>query len=127
MHNLTMAGDAEVQFGKTAGQHSGFALADFAPIFLYRTSDNILFEAGFDTMLQNAGGPPGTGGGANTSFSRFRAAPPRAALPADIAAAVIPAVVMRAPIVRRRRRAGAALRRAGDVLRRTGIGFYFLD
>jgi hypothetical protein len=68
-HNFTMAGDAEVQFGKTAGQHSGFALADFAPIFLFRANDNILFEAGFDTTLQNAGGPPGTGGGANTTFS----------------------------------------------------------
>ena len=54
-HNFTMAGDAEVQFGKTAGQHSGFALADFAPIFLFRANDNILFEAGFDTTLQNAG------------------------------------------------------------------------
>ena len=68
-HNFTMAGDAEIQFGKTAGQHSAFAFADFAPIFLYRANDDILFEAGFDTTLQNAGGPPGTGGGANTSFS----------------------------------------------------------
>jgi len=68
-HNFTMAGDAEVQFGKVSGQHSGFALADFAPIFLYRAGDNILFEAGFDTTLQNVGGPPGTGGGASTSFS----------------------------------------------------------
>ena len=68
-HNFMLVGDAEVQFGKTAGQHSGFALADFAPIFLFRANDNVLFEAGFDTTLQNAGGPPGTGGGANTSFS----------------------------------------------------------
>ncbi len=68
-HNFMVVGDAEVQFGKTAGQHSGFALADFAPIFLFRANDNVLFEAGFDTTLQNAGGPPGTGGGANTSFS----------------------------------------------------------
>lgn len=52
-HNFTMTGDAEVQFGKTRGSHSGFMLADFAPIFLYRTSDNILFEAGFDVTLQN--------------------------------------------------------------------------
>ena len=28
-------------------------LADFAPIFLYRAGDNILFEAGFDTTIQN--------------------------------------------------------------------------
>ena len=48
-----MAGDAEVQFGNVEGQHSAFALADFAPIFLYRANDNVLFEAGFDFMLPN--------------------------------------------------------------------------
>ena len=53
MHNFTIVGDAEAQFGKTAGQHSAFVLADFAPIFLFRASDNVLFEAGFDTMLNN--------------------------------------------------------------------------
>ena len=53
LHNFTMVGDAEVQFGKTAGQHSAFVLADFAPIFLFRASDNVLFEAGFDITLQN--------------------------------------------------------------------------
>jgi hypothetical protein len=52
-HNFTMVGDAEIQFGKTDGQHSGFALADFAPIFLYRARDDVLFEAGFDIKLQN--------------------------------------------------------------------------
>jgi hypothetical protein len=52
-HNFTMVGDAEVQFGKTAGQHAAFALADFAPIFLFRASDDVLFEAGFDVTLQN--------------------------------------------------------------------------
>lgn len=52
-HNFTMVGDAEVQFGKSAGQHSAFALADFAPIFLFRANDNVLFEAGFDITLQN--------------------------------------------------------------------------
>ncbi len=68
-HNFTMVGDAEVQFGKTAGQHSGFALADFAPIFLYRANDNIEFEAGFDVTLANSGGPgSGTQGGASTTF-----------------------------------------------------------
>src|SRR5208337_749910 len=35
-HNVTLVGDAEVQFGKVSGQHSAFTLADFAPIFLYR-------------------------------------------------------------------------------------------
>src|ERR1039457_1729844 len=40
LHNFTMVGDAEVQFGKSQGQHSTFALADFAPIFLLRANDN---------------------------------------------------------------------------------------
>ena len=66
LHNFTMVGDAEVQFGKTAGQHSAFALADFAPIFLFRASDNVLFEAGFDFMLQN--NAP-AGGGYNTTVN----------------------------------------------------------
>ena len=52
-HNFMMLGDAEFQYVKTAGQHGAFLLADFAPIFLYRGGDNILFEAGFDTILQN--------------------------------------------------------------------------
>ena len=54
LHNFSMVGDAEMQFGKTEGSHSGFMLADFAPIFLYRAGDNILFEAGFDVTLQNS-------------------------------------------------------------------------
>ena len=45
-HNFAVVGDAEVQFGKVDGSHSAFALADFAPIFLFRGGDNILFEAG---------------------------------------------------------------------------------
>jgi hypothetical protein len=52
-HNVSLVGDAEVQFAKTEGQHSSFMLADFAPIFLYRAGDNVLFEAGFDIMLHN--------------------------------------------------------------------------
>ena len=52
-HNFTMVGDAEVQFGKTDGSHSAFQFADFAPIFLFRARDNILFEAGFDVNFQN--------------------------------------------------------------------------
>ena len=51
--NFMIVGDAEVQFGKTEGQHSAFAQADFAPIFLFRATDKVLFEAGFDIMLQN--------------------------------------------------------------------------
>ncbi|MGD0350167.1 MAG: hypothetical protein ABSB84_07620 [Verrucomicrobiota bacterium] len=53
LHNFSMVGDAEVQFAKSEGQHSAFVLADFAPIFLYRAGDNILFEAGFDVTLHN--------------------------------------------------------------------------
>ena len=68
-HNFTMVGDAEIQFGKVDGQHSGFVMADFAPIFLFRARDNVLFEAGFDIKLQNnAPGTSGTGGGATTTF-----------------------------------------------------------
>lgn len=52
-HNVSLVGDAEVQFGKTEGQHSSFVVADFAPIFLYRAGDNVLFEAGFDIGLHN--------------------------------------------------------------------------
>ncbi len=52
-HNFLMVGDAEVQFRRVEGQHGAFTLADFAPIFLYRASDNVLFEAGFDIRLQN--------------------------------------------------------------------------
>lgn len=53
LHNFTMVGDAEVQFGQAKGQYGTFSLADFAPIFLFRANDNILFEAGFDVTLQN--------------------------------------------------------------------------
>jgi hypothetical protein len=52
-HSFTIVGDAEVQFGKISGQHGAFMLADFAPIFLFRGGDKILFEAGFDFILQN--------------------------------------------------------------------------
>lgn len=69
-HNFTMVGDAEVQFGKVDGQHSGFELFDVAPIFLFRARDDVLFEAGFDITLQNnaPGNMSGTGGGATTTF-----------------------------------------------------------
>jgi hypothetical protein len=53
LHNFAIVGDAEIQFGKTQGQHSAFTMADFAPVFLFRANDNILFEAGFDITLQN--------------------------------------------------------------------------
>jgi hypothetical protein len=52
-HNFQILGDAEFQFAKTQGQHSSFLFADFAPIFLYRGGDRILFEAGFDFGIQN--------------------------------------------------------------------------
>ena len=66
-HNFMMVGDAEVQFGKVDGSHPAFALADFAPIFLYRASDNVLFEAGFDAALSN-NRPDSTDPGASSSF-----------------------------------------------------------
>jgi hypothetical protein len=52
-HNFQMLGDAEFQYANVDHQNGAFLLADFAPIFLYRGGDNILFEAGFDTSIQN--------------------------------------------------------------------------
>ena len=69
MHNFTMVGDAEVQFGKTSGQHGAFTLADFAPIFLFRASDDVLFEAGFDIMLNNNADPANGLQASSTSVS----------------------------------------------------------
>src|ERR1700730_5886390 len=43
-HDFSIVGDAEVQFGKFFHQHGAFQLADFAPIFLFRGGDKILFE-----------------------------------------------------------------------------------
>ena len=59
-HNFIVTGDAEVQFGKSTGQNPTFVLADFAPIFLFRANDNVLFEAGFDVMLGNNANADGT-------------------------------------------------------------------
>jgi hypothetical protein len=60
-HQFQLAGDAEVIFGRIPNQHTAFAFADFAPIFLYRANDNVLFEAGFDfTLANNAPTAPGT-------------------------------------------------------------------
>jgi hypothetical protein len=63
-HNFSILGDAEVQFGRTTGAPAAFALADFAPIFLYRGGEKVLFEAGFDFILQN--NAPNTNGYATT-------------------------------------------------------------
>ena len=52
-HNFLILGDAEFQYAKSKGQNGAFFLADFAPIFLYRGGENVLFEAGFDFILQN--------------------------------------------------------------------------
>jgi hypothetical protein len=64
-HNFQILGDAEFQYAKTSGQNGSFLLADFAPIFLYRAGDNILFEAGFDTTIANNAT---NSGGYSTSF-----------------------------------------------------------
>jgi hypothetical protein len=64
-HNFQILGDAEFQYAKTSGQNGSFLLADFAPIFLYRAGDNILFEAGFDTTIANNAT---NGSGYSTSF-----------------------------------------------------------
>ena len=52
-HNFQILGDAEVQYVNADKQNGAFTMADFAPIFLYRGGDNILFESGFDFGLQN--------------------------------------------------------------------------
>jgi hypothetical protein len=69
LHNFSMVGDAEVQFGKADDSPATFSLADFAPIFLFRGGDDVLFEAGFDVMLQNGTHGPGGTGGSSTSVS----------------------------------------------------------
>jgi hypothetical protein len=71
-HNFTMVGDAEVQFGQVIGSHSAFALADFAPIFLFRGGNDVLFEAGFDVALQNnAPASPGATTTVDLSFAQL--------------------------------------------------------
>ena len=64
--NFQILGDAEFQYVNADHQNGSFLLADFAPIFLYRGGDNILFEAGFDTSIAN--NAP-NGGDYNTTFS----------------------------------------------------------
>lgn len=69
-HQFQVVGDAETIFGRMPGQHSAFAFADFAPIFLFRANDNILFEAGFDfTLANNAPASAGTSYGFDLSFA----------------------------------------------------------
>ena len=68
--NFMIVGDAEMQFVKTEGQHSAFLMADFAPIFLFRATDKVLFEAGFDVTLQNGTtGSHDSGSGTSVSLS----------------------------------------------------------
>ena len=52
-HNFSILGDAEFQYAHVHQQHPSFLFADFAPIFLYRGGDKVLFEAGFDFGVQN--------------------------------------------------------------------------
>jgi hypothetical protein len=69
-HSFSIVGDAEFQFGKIAHQHGAFMLADFAPIFLFRGGEKVLFEAGFDFIIQNnAPGAPGYTTTVNLSFA----------------------------------------------------------
>jgi hypothetical protein len=69
-HQFQLAGDAETVFGAVHGQSGAFAFADFAPIFMYRANDNVLFEAGFDFLLANsAPASAGTAYGFDLSFA----------------------------------------------------------
>ena len=71
-HNFSILGDAEIQYAKTSGQHGTFLFADFAPIFLYRGGEKVLFEAGFDFGLQNnAPNSPGATTTINLSFAQL--------------------------------------------------------
>jgi hypothetical protein len=68
--NFMILGDAEIQYAKFPGEHGAFLFADFAPIFLYRAGDRILFEAGFDFTLQNGSNPAnGHDSGQTTSLN----------------------------------------------------------
>jgi cell division protein FtsB len=76
LHNFTMVGDAEIQYGQAKGQNGTFSMADFAPIFLYRANDKTLFEAGFDVTLQNnidstTGHANGSSTSVNLSFAQL--------------------------------------------------------
>ncbi len=71
-HNFSILGDAEVQYARNSGQHGTFLFADFAPIFLYRGGERVLFEAGFDFGLQNnATNSPGAATTINLSFAQL--------------------------------------------------------
>jgi hypothetical protein len=71
-HNFSILGDAEFQFAKTSGQHGTFLFADFAPVFLYRGGEKVLFEAGFDFGLQNnAPNSSGASTTINLSFAQL--------------------------------------------------------
>jgi hypothetical protein len=71
-HNFQILGDAEVQYVNSDHQNGSFALADFAPVFLYRGGENILFEAGFDaTLANNAPNSPGYNTTFNLSFAQL--------------------------------------------------------
>ena len=66
-HNFSILGDAEVQYVKGSGQHGSFLFADFAPVFLYRGGEKVLFEAGFDFGLQNNDRSSSAGGGGHST------------------------------------------------------------
>ena len=68
-HNFSILGDAEFQYANIKRQHPTFLFADFAPIFLYRGGDKVLFEAGFDFTLQNGAGPNGHDSGQTTGIN----------------------------------------------------------
>ncbi|MGO8703126.1 MAG: hypothetical protein ACLQVA_04850 [Candidatus Brocadiia bacterium] len=73
LQDFMIVGDAETQFAKIQGQHGGFALFDFAPIFLLRASDKVLVEAGFDiNLVDNAqdNNTPGASTALTLSFAQ---------------------------------------------------------
>jgi len=66
-----VVGDAEVQSPSRKASISGFQLARLRSHFsCFRSGDNVLFEAGFDFMLQN--NAPGSSGYTNDGQSQLR-------------------------------------------------------
>jgi len=55
LHNFSMVGDAEVQFGQAKGQNSGSCWPILRRSSCFGANDNILFEAGFDVNVAKTG------------------------------------------------------------------------
>jgi len=70
-HNFSMMGDARFNLAKPPDSTAPLSWPISRPFSLFRASDDVLFEAGFDAMLNNNTDPVGNrlGPGSSTSFS----------------------------------------------------------